>query len=139
MKDAIIMGSLFLTITMVGCEQSSNKSTPQESANPTAPGTLKDAHESVEENDHGDHDNHAPKDEGRGAGHGGEVVELGSAMLGTFNVRASRDDVEFKAGGDAPIDVWIDGGVGKGVTAVRFWIGVENAKGSMKAKAGVER
>ena len=40
--------------------------------------------------------------------------------------------------GDAPIDVWIDGGVGKGVTAVRFWIGTQDAKGSIKAKAEIE-
>ena len=71
-------------------------------------------------------------------GHSGEVVELGTAAVGPFNVRASRDKGEFRAGGDAPVDVWVDGGVGTGVNAVRFWIGGEDAKGSIKAKAAIE-
>jgi hypothetical protein len=41
-----------------------------------------------------------------------------------------------KAGGEAPIDVWVTGG--PKVAAVRFWIGTEDAKGSLKAKAVIE-
>jgi hypothetical protein len=41
------------------------------------------------------------------------------------------------AGGDAPIDVWVTGGTAK-VVGVRFWIGTEDAKGSIKAKAEIE-
>lgn len=70
-------------------------------------------------------------------GHGGAVIELGTATIDGMSVKASRDEGEIKPGGDAPIDVWIDGGLGK-ASAVRFWIGAEDAKGSIKAKAGVE-
>ena len=70
-------------------------------------------------------------------GHSGEVIPLGEQALDGMSVRASRDKGEIKAAGDAPIDVWIDGGVGNAV-AVRFWIGTEDAKGSIKAKADIE-
>lgn len=72
------------------------------------------------------------------AHHSGEVIELGTTKIGDYSVRASRDKGELKPGGDAPVDVWVDGGLGEGVTAVRFWIGTEDAKGSVKAKAAVE-
>lgn len=75
-----------------------------------------------------------------GAGHGGAIIELGTTKIGELTVRASRDKGEIKAGGDAPIDVWLTTADGKpaAVTAVRFWIGVEDAKGSVKAKADIE-
>lgn len=73
-------------------------------------------------------------------GHGGEVVELGTTKIGELTVRASRDKGEIKAGGDAPIDAWLTTSDGKPATvsAVRFWIGTEDAKGSVKAKAEIE-
>lgn len=72
--------------------------------------------------------------------HGGEAVELGSSESGPYRVRASRDEGEIKAGGDAPIDVWVEARPDSGVkvAAVRFWIGTADAQGSMKAKADVE-
>ncbi|MGE3509940.1 MAG: hypothetical protein AB7N65_13765, partial [Vicinamibacterales bacterium] len=77
---------------------------------------------------------------GDGAGHGGEIIELGTTKIGDLTVRASRDKGEIKDGGDAPIDVWVTTADGKPatVTAVRFWIGTEDAKGSVKAKADIE-
>lgn len=74
------------------------------------------------------------------AGHGGEIIELGTTKIGDLTVRASRDQGEVKAGGDAPIDVWVTTADGKPATvkAVRFWIGTEDAKGSIKAKAEIE-
>ena len=71
------------------------------------------------------------------AGHHGPVIELGNTTIGAFSVRASRDQGEIKAGGDAPIDVWLTGSDQK-VVAVRFWIGTQDAKGSVKAKADIE-
>lgn len=71
------------------------------------------------------------------SGHHGAVIELGNATIGTFSVRASRDQGEIKAGGDAPIDVWLTGSDQK-VVGVRFWIGTQDAKGSVKAKADIE-
>lgn len=70
-------------------------------------------------------------------GHGGKVIELGSATIGPFGVRASRDEGRIQAGGDAPIDVWLTGSDAE-VVAVRFWIGAESAAGSVKAKADIE-
>ena len=85
-----------------------------------------------------DHD-HAAGDHDHAASHDshshGVVIELGEAEAGGFKIKASRDG-DVKAGGDAPIDVWVNGG--KGGNAVRFWIGSEDAKGSIKAKAEVE-
>jgi hypothetical protein len=68
--------------------------------------------------------------------HSGKVIELGSSKIGPWSVRASRDEAPIKAGGDAPIDVWVDGT--PKVAAVRFWIGTEDAKGSVKARAQIE-
>ena len=72
------------------------------------------------------------------AGHGGPIVELGTATIGSFSVRASRDQGEIKPGGDAPIDVWLTGGDISKVTAVRFWIGTEQGDQFVKAKADIE-
>lgn len=65
----------------------------------------------------------------------GTTTELGEQESGGFKVKASRDG-SVKAGADAAIDVWVNGG--KAGNAVRFWIGTEDAKGSIKAKAEVE-
>lgn len=71
-------------------------------------------------------------------GHGGPIVELGTTTIGPFSVRASRDHGEIKAGGDAPIDVWLTGGDISKVTVVRFWIGTEQGDNFVKAKADIE-
>jgi predicted small lipoprotein YifL len=69
------------------------------------------------------------------AGHGGPVIPLGSATIGAFNVVATRDAGQLVAGKDAPIDLTV---TPAGATAVRFWIGTEDAKGSVKARAEIE-
>jgi hypothetical protein len=85
--------------------------------------------------DHG-HD-HAPAPV---AGHGGEVIQLGTATIGKFDVKATRDEGQIVAGKDAPIDVTVTPTAGSAAkpTAVRFWIGTEDAKDSVKAKADIE-
>jgi len=104
---------------------------------PAAPAAAHD-------HDHGgadhDHDHAAvPADapaDGRNDGHThGATTQLGEQESGGFKIKASRDG-DLKAGGDAPIDVWVTGGAK--VAAVRFWIGTEDGKGSMKAKAELE-
>jgi len=70
-------------------------------------------------------------------GHAGDVIELGETTLDGIKIKATRDKGEIKAGGDSPIDIWLNGGLGN-ASAVRFWIGTEDAKGSVKAKADVE-
>jgi len=120
MKNLIMLATVSLTVAVFGCEKAQEKPAPNEDPKPAgsnSPATAKPT---------------APP------GHGGEVIALGTSKLGAFEVRASRDKGDIKPGGDAPIDVWIDGGVGKGVATVRFWIGTEDAKGSIKAKAEVE-
>lgn len=116
---AIASGALILA----GCEQKP----PQSNSGTTPPAggaAKKDAAEPKK-------DAAAPKPE---AGHGGPVVELGETTVDGMKVRTSRDAGDIKAGGDAPIDIWIDGGLGS-AASVRFWIGIESAKGSLKAKA----
>lgn len=74
------------------------------------------------------------------AGHGGAVIQLGSATIGPFDVLATRDVGQIVAGKDAPIDVTVTPAAGSTAkaTAVRFWIGTEDGKGSVKAKADIE-
>ena len=67
----------------------------------------------------------------------GPPIELGTGPCGTFTVKAMRDHFPIKAGCDAPIDAWVTGGSDK-VSAVRFWVGTEDAKGSIKARAEIE-
>ncbi len=67
----------------------------------------------------------------------GEQVASGSAAVGSFTIKASRDG-DVQPGGDVPIDVWVTGGTAK-VATVRFWIGTQDARGSMKAKAELEK
>ncbi len=86
--------------------------------------------------DHGPGGEHvAPK-----AGHGGAVIALGEQTIGSFAAKASRDEGQIVAGKDAPIDVTITpvSGATTKAAAVRFWIGSQDAKGSVKAKAEIE-
>ena len=95
------------------------------------------------DHDHSDHDHDhaesaaAPSGQAKpddGHEHGA-TTELGEREAGGFKIKASRDG-DVKAGADAAIDVWVNGG--KAGNSVRFWIGTEDAKGSVKAKAEVE-
>ncbi len=74
------------------------------------------------------------------AGHGGSVISLGDTSIGSFNVLATRDEGLIIAGKDAPIDVTVTpiSGSDETVVAVRFWIGTDDAIGSMKARAEIE-
>ena len=67
----------------------------------------------------------------------GPPIELGVATAAGFTIKAARDNFPIKPACDAPTDVWITGGSAK-VKAVRFWIGTEDAKGSIKALAEIE-
>ena len=95
------------------------------------------SHDGDHAHDH-DHDHdHAHADDGKmekDHGHG-ETTQMGEQKAGPYTVKASRDG-DVKAGGDVPVDIWVDGGA-KG-KSVRFWFGTEDAKGSIKAKCEVE-
>jgi len=81
--------------------------------------------------DHG-HDHHGD-DQGSGHGHG-DAVELGTVTIGSLTVVASREG-DVVAGESVPVDASITGGE---VEVVRFWIGSEDGRGSLKAKADRE-
>jgi hypothetical protein len=122
MKPLAIITAVSCLCVLIGCERKPPTPPgggPGGSPPPAAPGAARE----------------------HSAGHGGEVVELGTATLGALTVRASRDKGDIKPGGDAPIDVWLTttaDGKPATVRAMRFWIGLEDAKGSVKAKAEVE-
>jgi hypothetical protein len=117
--------AIVLTLSLVtGCKQE----TPS-----TAGSTAKKSDDTHVHDDGTVHTDSPPA-----AGHGGPVIELGTTTIGPFTVRASRDKGEIKAGGDAPIDVWLTGGDISKVTAVRFWIGTEQGDNFVKAKADIE-
>lgn len=87
------------------------------------------------DHDHADHD-HDHDEAAMTDDHGhGETVQLGSVEFGGFTARASRDG-EVAAGGELPVDVWIDGN--GPIDAVRFWVGTESAAGSIKGRAEIE-
>ena len=106
------------------------------------PAVAKDDHAG---HDHAGHDHgkkdHAPAPEAapapESADDHGPTTQLGEQVSGAFTVKASRDGA-LTAGGEAPIDVWVSSATDK-VHAVRFWIGTEDGKGSMKAKAELEK
>lgn len=96
---------------------------------PTAPAKAAEAAEAAHDHDH-DHDHAAESGHSHGA-----TTEMGEQKAGAYTVKVSRYG-DIKAGGDVPVDIWVDGGA-KG-KAVRFWFGTEDAKGSIKAKCEVE-
>jgi hypothetical protein len=113
MKASALLISVLGIAAFVGCEKQ-----PATTSNNTPPAKT---------------DTEAPA----AAGHHGKPIELGTATAGEFSLRAARDEGAITAGSDAPIDVWVTGGTAK-VVGVRFWIGAEDAKGSIKAKAEIE-
>lgn len=134
MRTLILASMLSVAVTLVGCDSKPNASPPSKPAAGGSSGAAKKddhGHKPGEKDDHG-HDKEADT-------HGahGPSIELGEATVNGMKVKAARDAGDIKPGGDAAVDVWIDGGLGN-AAAVRFWIGTEDAKGSIKAKAEVE-
>lgn len=118
-------------ITAAGCER-------KQAETPAAPAENRGAASPTD--DHG-HDHGAGGDRAHDDhDHDGPVVDLGTAAAGPFSVKATRDAGAIVAGKDAAFDLTVAGAddAGPKVVAVRIWIGVESAKGSVKAKAEVE-
>ncbi len=67
----------------------------------------------------------------------GPMIELGSAAAGGWTVTASRTEGSLTAGGETAVDCSVTGGSGT-ISAVRCWIGTEDAKGAIKALAEIE-
>jgi hypothetical protein len=66
-----------------------------------------------------------------------KLIDLGVGTADSFTVKATRDEGPIKPGGDAPIEATVTGGAKK-PAKVRFWVGLEDAKASIKASAEIE-
>lgn len=131
-----------------GCEKKADSPTPTRPASGASKPAMADdhAHKDGDGHDH-DHDTSKPAagtpadshdDHDHGDGHDhGATTQLGEQTAGGFTIKASRDG-GITPGKDAAVDVWVTGGTSK-VTAVRFWIGTQDGKGSVKAKADLEK
>lgn len=116
---------LTLTALLAGCDK-------DPAPGPAAPGgttAAQDDHDHVEGDDHeheeGDEHDHGP------------VKQLGEKSADGLTIRASRQG-DIVEGDDAPVDVSVTGAA-KPIAAVRFWIGARDARGSVKAKAELEK
>lgn len=140
----LIVPTLTVAVSLTACEKKSDSAGKQSAGDghdhkpgdghdhdtPAAakPADSHDGHDHKEGDDAHDH-----KDE---HGHGA-TTQLGEQTIAGFVVKASRDGA-ITPGSDAAIDVWITGGTTK-VASVRFWVGTQDAKGSIKAKAEIEK
>lgn len=124
---AVLTFSTFATLS--GCEEKK----PAATAASTSKKADDHGHDHAADGSHAAPGASAP-------GHGGAVIALGEQTIGTFTAKATRDEGEIVAGKDAPIDATVTPAAGSPlkVTSVRFWIGTQDAKGSVKAKAAVE-
>lgn len=109
----LIVALPLAAMPLAGCEQKKPASTTKKA----------DDHDHDHDHDHG---------------HGGAAIALGEQTAGSFTVKASRVEGQIVAGKDAPIDAIVAATGTAKVAAVRFWIGTEDAKGSVKAKAEIE-
>jgi hypothetical protein len=73
-------------------------------------------------------------------GHGSAVITLGEQSIASFTAKANRGNGQLVPGNALAFNVILTptaGSTTKAV-AVRFWIGAQDAKGSIKAKAEIE-
>jgi ABC-type Zn2+ transport system substrate-binding protein/surface adhesin len=112
-----------------GCEKKDTAAPAAKAGDHSHDGDHAHDHDHDHDHDHAD-GGKMDKDHGHGA-----TTEMGEHKAGPYTVKVSRDG-DIKAGGDVPVDIWVDGGA-KG-KSVRFWFGTEDAKGSIKAKCEVE-
>lgn len=73
-----------------------------------------------------------------GHSHGGAVIALGEQTIADFAVSVTRDEGQVVAGKDVAIDATVTPKGAAKVVAVRFWVGTQDAAGSVKAKADIE-
>lgn len=122
-----------VVLPMSGCDKKAPTTTP------AAGGAHTDDHDHAagDGHDHGDDHDHADAP-ANGDDHGhGATTALGELVVDGMTIRASRDGA-ITPGSDAAIDVWVTGSTAP-VAAVRFWVGTQDAKGSVKAKAELEK
>jgi len=108
--------TLIVLYGVAGCEKA------------TSPGEPKSASTTPKVDDHSQKGEHVD---------GGARTELGSATAGRWTVKATRAEGAITEGSDPGFDLDVTGGSGT-VSAVRVWIGTEDASGSVKSLAEVE-
>ena len=135
---ALALPSLVIILAGVGCERKAEpaKPTPTPTTGSTAPKPDAHGHDHDKPSASKSADSHAGHDHGDDHDHG-PVTQLGEQTAGGFTIVASRDG-SLTPGKDAPIDARVTSTTAK-VAAVRFWIGTQDAKGSLKAKALLEK
>lgn len=130
---SVTFACLFALFTFVGCGKHDHVHLP-DGSHPEDGG----GNETPKPHVHGPDCKHDEKADGHTHG-SGKVIDLGTATAGGFALKATRDEGAVVAGKDAPIDVVVTPAEGaKAPVAVRFWIGTRDAKGSVKARAGIE-
>jgi hypothetical protein len=155
-KSAIQLASasacLLTCLSLAACGEGSGGSSGGGSATAGATASPKATAAAAHDHEHASHDHahgdghdhgheHADGDVHEGGQGGmdhshGPTVELGEQVAGALTVKASRDG-GVTPGGEMPVDIWVTGGSAR-VNSVRFWIGLESGKGSVKAKAELE-
>jgi hypothetical protein len=141
---ALALPSPVIILAGVACERKAEPAKPitTPTTGATAPKPDAHGHDHADGHDHDKPsaskpaDSHAEHDHGDDHGHG-PVTQLGEQTAGGFTIIASRDG-SLTPGKDAPIDARVTSTTAK-VVAVRFWVGTQDAKGSLKAKASLEK
>lgn len=125
----ILTASLALWMAMMlGCDKK-----PDQVKSGSSPAAQKDEHGK----EAGSHEGHDHAAEGGGhEHHAGEKHDLGATKVGEFEVSASYSGT-ISPGKELDIDLAFKGERAK-LAAIRAWIGLEDAKGSIKAKATPE-
>jgi hypothetical protein len=121
--------------SIVGCEEKNKPAAPVKTAGAPTGAAKPDAHDHEhakgDKHDHADGEKHDHDDHGHG-----DAAELGTATVSGFTVKVMQEG-EIAEGKDAAFEISVTGGSAK-PSAVRAWIGAENAQGSVKGKAEVE-
>ena len=117
MNRTIVIGTILSSAAVLaGCkDDTSTTPTPAPQA-PTTPAATQPGTKAPGHDDHPD------------------STELGSKQVGGLDFKAMQDG-PVKAGGEGAFDLVVTGGKPK---AVRFWVGTEDGKGSVKARAEEE-
>src|SRR5829696_3151050 len=122
MKKLVLSTLVGLVVLSAGCDNSSES---QDAGGPSAGSTASTPSGSA-----------APAATQPAAAAPHNRIPLGEKTVGSLKLVATMDaPVKAAGGGDGAFDVVITGGKPK---AVRFWVGTEDAKGSVKAKAEEE-
>lgn len=133
---ALVTVAMVCVAAVGGCEKKGEQAPPAGTGTKTPGNTPPPAKPSVEHHDGDGHDHSADGHEhGDGQGHGPEQP-LGEQSVGSWKVKVTLEGT-LKAGAEVALDVEVSGASRPAV--VRAWIGAEDAKGSMKAKAESEK